>query len=353
MCVKHVFHPTGPCCGEHALCLRFPTIDWNRTSWLVRMPDAVQIQKETVHVRRNGSLNSNTWSYDEGQIEGWTAHPSEAEVGTDYEIFGPDTLFGAAGYFYRGDEYIAQHAGSCLWRVHNREELILNNVALIGLTKAMSHGDFSWLMAANFLLTAEQLAYWYEFDVRTPDIVSTVNGHPYYGGGGEINPNGTYVGLRDILSRLVCYWLPLFESRDDLSDPDDMALTNGPGWLVMQIVNTLRAHDPATWPNSAYLYKPSALDLAGSAALSPGFLFGVANDTRSPLYGQLTCFEGGLFEDGGQGEDGAADPVLQSVPWELTSGAEVLAEFGHINRFERTNDNDTLPAWIELELIRI
>ena len=39
------------------------------------------------------------------------------------------------------------------------------------------------------------------------------------------------------------------------------------------------------------------------------------------------------------------------APWQLVDRPAVVAEFGVVNRFERTDDNDTLPAWIELELI--
>lgn len=43
--------------------------------------------------------------------------------------------------------------------------------------------------------------------------------------------------------------------------------------------------------------------------------------------------------------------VSQPSPWQLVNRPAVVAEFGVVNRFERTDDNDTLPAWIELELI--
>lgn len=43
--------------------------------------------------------------------------------------------------------------------------------------------------------------------------------------------------------------------------------------------------------------------------------------------------------------------LAQPSPWQLVNRPAVVAEFGVVNRFERTDDNDTLPAWIELELI--
>lgn len=45
--------------------------------------------------------------------------------------------------------------------------------------------------------------------------------------------------------------------------------------------------------------------------------------------------------------------TTESSPWQLVNRPAVVAEFGVVNRFERTDDNDTLPAWIELELIPV
>jgi hypothetical protein len=50
-------------------------------------------------------------------------------------------------------------------------------------------------------------------------------------------------------------------------------------------------------------------------------------------------------------EQRSSQALLQASPWQLVNRPAVVAEFGVVNRFERTDDNDTLPAWIELELI--
>lgn len=349
MCVKTVFHPTGPCCGENALCNRWPKIDWNRTTWLVRTPDASALSVDTVYGRRTGLLNFYTWNSDAADVEGWTAHESEAEVG-QVMITGGDTIFGPSGYWYRGDEYLSRHNGSCAWQIFNREELLYDNLALIRAElDAIRPGPFAtqfWFIPARGILSAEQLAAWRSRTVITPEVGFVFEGVPFFNGGTE-SLNTVFVAVREVLQALTCDLLPELESRADIVDLVDLQdLSQPPG--VLQIVRDFRERDPSTWPNNGYLYKPTAVDLAASFMLRPGFLFGVVSDTRSPLNGQFTCFEGAEYT-----EDGDNAPYLQSTPWELTSGDDIQAEFDFTNRFERTNDNSTLPEWIELELVRV
>lgn len=357
-CTKTVFSPVGPCCGGEEFCKAWPKIDWNRTTWLVRTPDAELLQQETGTQKRSGLLNPNTWNSVSYVLHGPGAHPSEAEVGTAYEVPGPDVEFGVGAFWFRGDEYIAYHNGSCVWQVQNREELLAQNIAILGVTKTFPEGSgalfnpASWYMASEFVLTPEQLAVWHSRQFRVPEVVSVFEGFPYYGGGGEVYDNDQYVSLRDVITALACVWLPALEARDDISNFISPAEQNGRMYQPLDLINAFRNRDSEDWPNNSTLYKPTALDIAASAALTPGFLFGFVTDSRSPMYGEFTCFEGGIYEDGGEGVD-AADPVLQSTPWELTSGDSMTAEFEFVNRFERTTDDESLPEWIELELIRI
>lgn len=349
MCQKTVWNPTGPCCGENALCKRWPAVDWNRTTWLVRTPNAQTLVQDTVYGRRTGLLNSWTWAAEDNQVLGWTAHESESDVG-QVQIFGGDTIFGPSGYWYRGDEYLAVHNGSCSWQVSNREELLYESLALFWaeLTEVRP-GPFAtkfWFISARNILTQQQLDFWHQFSVLFPAVGFVFEGVPYTDDGTPFQ-NERYVSVRDVLQRLACDTLPVLEARTDIVSLVDLQdLSQPPG--VLQILNQFRDRDPATWPHNGSLYKPTALDLAGSFMLRPGFLFGVVTDPRSPLRHSFTCFEGGVYQP-----DGDHAPFLVSVPWELTSGAEVTAVFGVTNRFERTNDDTTLPDWIELELVRV
>lgn len=365
MCVKTVFHPTGPCCGDAGLCLRWPAIDWNRTTWLVRTPAANWIQEETYSVRKLTSFNPSTNLHDfvvNNVVTGWTSHPSEADVGTGFVISGPDVTFRAPAYWFRGGEYVARHVGHCTWQVLNREKLLTTSVAQLQIVKLIGGVEKYWFLSAYGLTTPEQRAVWEARLMRIPTIASVLIGtdgvaYPYFGGGGSLFTNVYHFGIRDVLERLACYWLPSWESRSDIVlriGSGALQTDLGPdGFNLLSLLQAFRSRDSATWPGNSSLYKPTALDVAASVALSPGFLFSIVSDKRSPLYGAFVPLDDGLYTDGGTGVGGAADPILQSTPWQLTSGSDVVAEFGTVNRFNRTNGNDTLPAWVELELIRI
>ena len=73
------------------------------------------------------------------------------------------------------------------------------------------------------------------------------------------------------------------------------------------------------------------------------------SDPRSPFFRQFVIYEGGQFDSETIGD--ITTTWLVSTPWELVSGDATNPSFGQSLRFERTDNNDTLPAWIELELI--
>lgn len=110
-----------------------------------------------------------------------------------------------------------------------------------------------------------------------------------------------------------------------------------------QLVNT-----PAT--DLPWLF-PKWIDRAVAFTLSGGIAFGVESDRRSPYFNQLVISEGGQYES--ETIDDVTTRWLVSTPWELVYGDASSPAYGDTLRFERTDDNDTLPAWIELELIRI
>lgn len=346
MCFKTLFNPAGPCCGSNSLCIRWPEIDFANVKWKVTTPDAEWLDVDTTITRRTGLINYYTWNAESDEITGSTSHPSIDDAGTDY-LIANNVGFGPRAHWYRGGSYLAQHSGNCLWSIYNREELVHKQVAIVRVELSYLRSFFDssqpaiFMAGAQSLLTPEQLAFWTSKSARVPEIFEIFNGVPFPNGqSGELVENQNFVGLSDVLSRLACYWLPFFaESNSPAYDTNYV--------FPVSLLTNLRSMDPSTWPGIDWLYQPTALELAASQQLSPGMLFGVLDDARSPLHGQFLPFEGATWGTSGDPE---LPPFVLSVPWELSTGA-IRAELGFVNRWERTNENAALPDWIEIELV--
>lgn len=360
-CKRPVFFPGGPCCGG-AVCLKWPKIDWSAFTWLVRHPNARQILQNRSNSRRGAfDVASNMFGYITDELRGFTAHENFSQVGTDFQIFGPDVIFGPGAEWYRGGEYLSQYSGNCSWRVHNRERLFHGRLAVISVVvlrfgwKVENVFYHSFVASPFTLLEQSTIDEWLSKEVRVPALYRTFTGTDettgrtvvleYYIAEAEsVYQNDRYVSGRDVLKRLACHWVPFFDAAGDI--PREMR-----GDLFgsfFHTLNNLRDRDPATWPGHEWLYKPNALDVAASMFLEPGFVFGFVSDKRSPLFGQFTCLEGATYA-----ADEPNPPFAVSVPWDLTTGPEVVAELGFTNRFERNDSQHWLPEWLELELVRV
>lgn len=343
MCQKTLFHPTGPCCsGENALCNYFPRVDWSRSTWLVRMPRAklatefswYQVLGEWRGAR--GERPSTGFSYVGSVPQYGPGPPILGDI-----VFGP--VFGSSRAVHiTGGEYIAEHTSPCRWNVRCKEPLCPGAFALARAENPSAPVPTWYVRADHVLNTAtdpdfgdwDAFAYWQDFFGGTEfEIIATGGNNPDY-----------YVSWRRVLKAAECSWIPTWSAQGWELTRGFFADGSIDGGLVAHLD---AAADAIRNPRSlGYgFYKPTALDLAISWRLGFGFSFGVEADRRSPRFGEFTIREGGTYVEQEYGM-----PWMFSTPWVCETG-EVVAEFGRVNRFVREDNNDTLPAWVEIELI--
>jgi hypothetical protein len=350
-CERPVFFPGGPCCGgANSFCSRWPNIDFSRLRWIVRMPSAESGHERSVQYAFDGgrleyprlAIPGNRFSYVGAVALTNSIDPPTPDIVVFQEVYG-----GTFANWIRGGRFVAAHNGACQWFVRCRERLCPGVFALAIMFKA-DHDPQGWFPAANVILEVAG-------DPPTEfDLANFSGGSLMRYPSGSANPQ-FYVSWRDVLKAAECNWLPKVRAMgwDYLSESTSA--------IDLGLKRRLElANDAIRNPFSGGThYEPTAIDLASDGLITEGISFGIVSDPRSPLFGQFTIFDGGtrLHDfDGEPAEDGLAwfqwyfSGVLQSVPWVLTSGSDVVAEIGFVNRFERNDDNSTLPAWVELEL---
>lgn len=345
MCTKTVFHPTGPCCSHVGLCQRWPGIDWRRAGWLVRIPNALWRE---VRFAKDGYPGSPKVQPD-GETEYWAynaaspLYDSEPSPGDEVLL---NLLFSHHSYFVRGGEYRSSHAGSCRWSVQCRERLCPGSASLMlvnlpGIIWFVSHQhfvpmEFDWIGARGPLNhLSDPITGPFAF-VDMSWLTETWAGNA-----------DAFISWRNILKAAECSFLPSLQVRG-LEYGNDSAVEGGLLSRLNSATDLLRrlGTEAANVPEHSW-YRPTAMDLSVAWTLSGGLSFGIESDQRSPLWNQFTIFEGGLTDTDGE------TSWATETPWVLTSGSDVVAQFGVVNRFERTDDNDTLPRWVELELVRL
>lgn len=342
MCMKTVFNPVGPCCGGgNGLCHYFPKVDWSKSTWLVRMPRArlAEERKATYHygVYRGSRIPDPeipSWSY-AASVPQYAPGPPTP----DDSIF-PEVLGSTRAFHIHGGEYLSTHSGGCQWGVLCRELLCPGTFA-IGAAYNSGAPVTYWYLAANHIFGISgvpDFGDWEAFAYFTgPDFIEYVEG---------ANP-GYFVSWRRVLKAFECEWKPTW-TAEGWELVDELATTID-GGLFARAAQADSAVRQPTFSGTGF-YKPRPMDLAVRWTLADGLAFGVINDERSPLYGQFVISQGGEFAFEST-EEGVESWII-STPWELETG-ELIAEYGITNRFVRNDDNDTLPVWVELELIRI
>lgn len=342
MCDEHQFHPGGHCCGESGLCNRWPNINWNKVTWKVTQPDAIWVETRYAIHGYPGSPaltppaeagTGNAWAF-QGPIASYSNNFGEpTEEGT--VLF--DVLLSTHDYLMLAGEFVARYSGSCTWTAWTRERCCPMSLALGTVDKG-----FIWFVSAqNFV---NQTIY-KEFLRSIPHIDADPITGPFVFGSTTNGTNPLRVGLswRDVLRSAACSLLPDLNARGLGVFPNEGI----EGGLNPALINA-QVHNIETQPRVSWYYKPTLMDLMVEGKLSGGFDFGIEPDKRSPYYDQFIITTGGQFA-----REAPGDPErwCSFTPWQLVSGSEVVAEFGHVNRFERTDDNDCLPRWVELELI--
>lgn len=352
VCSHQLFHPTDPCCGERVLCRAFPRVDWSRFTWLVTTPDAEQIFNVEPEFWRTelvgpelifaGGGGGNYWLTESNQLRGFVADleepPCGGSGGGGGGGFEEVPYWGAWHYLYRGDQYLARHGGHCVWGVWNREQLYPTGVELIVAWKDCGGGTVTfWRIGGHTLLNPDQKSRWAEYEILNFSGLVSAN---------QIDGEPLYAGWFDLFKQIQCVWVPQLEARPDIiqvSDGEerDFLQQLAAGKLSLQSGEGLRL-----LPNNDVLYNPTALEIVAAGRLSPGMSFGVVSDRRSPLFGEFHIFEGATMDDDGDPDD----QWIVGVPWHRVTGP-VTAELGVVHRFERTNDNRSLPAWVTLEMV--
>lgn len=364
MCDRQQWGPAGGCCGSAAPCLQFAAVNWNRCTWLVRQPAAVAMEERYAEFGYSGSPlifvpddnpETNAGTYYAYAV---VIQLDPIPLNDDPEHSG--VLIGWHGYHVRGGEFAAvRQTNPCHWIASTRERLC---PGLGGLARVESANQ-KWYPDRQQI--TPYVAEWSRWQGQVPagDTWERVSGSGYDPAAGtNYDGLGWYQNWRHILQAAECLWLPEQSAAGfgvyGLSGIEGGLLTRlEAARELLQYRLEPTAENVAWWRQRGW-YKPTALDLAAGWTLSGGLEFGVVSDRRSPLYGQFCIWEGGMLqrEDGVlteyQSQVDGLEYWLHSSPWELVSGSAVVAEFGHVNRFERTNDNDALPAWVELELVR-
>lgn len=343
MCMKTVFNPVGPCCGGvNGLCHYFPSVDWSKSTWLVRMPRtrfAEERHAGYLYGTFRGTIVPETFRGDEFSYVGSAPKYAPGPPGPNDEIF-PEVFGATTAFHVHGGEYIASHAGGCDWDVNCRERLCPGTFALATAYNQNSAVTY-WYLAANHIFGMAGIPEFNDWEA-----FAFFTGRDFYSYVGFANP-GYYVSWRRVLKAYECEWKPTWTAEGWELTPDLATSIDGGLYARAALADS-------TVRNPSFLgygfYKPRAMDLAVSWTLFPGLKFGVVNDARSPLHGQFVISQGGDFAF--ESTENGVESWIVSTPWRLESG-ETVAEYGAINKFVRTDDNDTLPAWVELELIRI
>lgn len=359
------FHPTDPCCSAAVICRAFPAIDWGQFAWRVTMPAALHV--DNIRVAQHGWPGSPLVTVDNDpapddfysyvgavcQNEADQEYPLYEPSDASEQVIVPDTLEGGGfNYHIFGGQFVGRYASACTWNVWCRERLCPPLFALVLVDK----GGFFWFVNKDHMVigadpypvewTARRVIHsdflTEEYDERFPPPEAV------YGTAGLTS----WTNWRHILKRAECVFLPAQAARGFGVLPVT-SIEGGPMARLELAESAIRQGLPENHP-ARWFYAPKALDVAVAWTLSGGFDFGVISDTRSPLYGQFVIHAGGRYLLEPSPIDGEPDSYsLQSSPWELVNRPAVVAELGEVNRFERTDDNDTLPAWIEIDLIRI
>lgn len=325
MCVKHIHHPTGPCCGTLGLCKRFPSIDWNRTAWKLVHPGAKWAEILYVQHSHGGPVVN----FGPGDPDNGKYSYSGIMNGVN------DVLLSWHGYHMPAGVFRSSGVSACNWQVQCRERLCPRSYLL-----AFADGTDDEL-TAEFIVSDPQL--WEMYRATSTNVASPITGPFDYET--ELVGNNRFYNWRNVLRSAECVVLPAMRDAGAVITPQESI--EGGLLLRLELARTL-IDTPAT--DLPWL-TPTWMDRAVAFTLSGGITFGVEFDERSPYFNTLIISEGGQYDSETIGD--VTTTWLASTPWELVSGDSSLATFGQTLRFERTDDNDTLPAWVELELIRI
>ena len=133
MCIKHLYHPTGPCCGTLGLCKRFPTIDWNKTAWKLVHPGAKWAEQLYVQHSHGGPV-----------VSFGPGDPDNGKFSYSGRMNGvADVLFSWHGYHMPKGVFRSSDVSACKWRVDCRERLCPRTYEL------------AWAIGSSEPLTAE------------------------------------------------------------------------------------------------------------------------------------------------------------------------------------------------------
>lgn len=353
-CERPLWHPTCDCCcgTELSFCAKWPKIDWGSYTWKMRMPSAASGHERFVQ-----------YAFDDGRLE----YPRIAIPGNRYSYVGavaltpsaapptpgvvvlPEVFGSSFANWIREGQYRTFYQGNCQWFARCRERLCPGTFALAIMTNA-AHNPTTWWPAANVILGVSGEP---STQFNLANFQFGFNVYPAQ----SANPN-FFVGWREVLQAAECVWLPQVRSQGWEYFPGSTSAIDLGLMRRLEIARESLNSPAATYAH----YAPNAMEIAVDGLISEGITFGFVSDTRSPLFGQFTIFSGGerLHDfDSEPAEDGPGwnqwfqQSILRSVPWSLTSHATVEPELDRVHRFERTDDNTTLPDWIELELVRI
>ena len=308
MC-KNVFNQCGSC--ENNGCQSLPTIDWSKATFRVTHPDADWIEERAplqqggftggflsrspriVIVKENGSTE--IWAY----------------VGTSItSVVLPSVHILTHVYHFRGGSHYALLNDHCQWITYARERLCpryfavatVNDNGTVTLVSPEKFCDEDPWGNAHVIFVPNKLNSW-----------------------------------RTILKALECEFIPAQEAKGNIVDN----ASGIEGGAIFRLNNARAAlADPETFVINHLITfaDPTPMDLAVAWTLDDGFEFGFVSDKESPLFGQFAIRTGGEFDGN----------VLQSTVYQPT--APLSFELGHVNRFERTDDNRYLPEWVEIEL---
>ena len=322
MCNKTLFHPTAPCCGAGGLCLRFPSIDWNRIGWTPHHPGAEWAEVLYVPKSHGGPVvNFGAGDPDNGK------YSYSGLVGSTGGV-----LFSWHGYHMPAGDFYSENVSPCQWLVACRERLCPWQYRLAICSAHPLNAD-------SFVSDPS----WKTYRGMADEFADPVSGpFEYYTHGGFGNK---FFSWRSILKAAECSVLPELRSQGfDIIPQEDIE-----GGLLYRLENAKTLIDS---PAAGLPYaRPTAMDRAVAFTLSGGIRFGVEPDRRSPFYNQLVIFEGGQFAS--ETVEDVTTRWLVSTPWKLVSGDPDLLKLGAVLKYQRTDNNDTLPPWLELELVRI
>lgn len=323
MCQKNVFHPTGPCCGTAGLCHRFPSIDWNRAGWLLRHPGAKWAEQLYAKKSYGGpTVNFGIGDPDNGKFSYSGIMPPNSNV-----LFSWHTYHMPAGVFQ------STNTAACQWLISCRERLCPHRYLLA----LVDSGGFQ--LTANNIVTDS--IPWEMYRVMTDEDADPVTG-PF---GFVLHGQGNdCFSWRSILKAAECSVLPALQNAGVQVFPEESI----EGGLLHRLDQARQI--VSSWNPAPPYAQATAMDRAVAFTLSGGIRFGVESDQRSPFFNQLVIYEGGQFAS--ETVDDLTTRWLVSTPWTLVSGNPDLLTFGAVLKFERTDDNDCLPQWIELELVK-